>query len=222
MTGQVSLQGSEDWQPGVLGGFGGIPGVGLVDHEGDRASARARPDQPGQVRRRIGRLGLQQVGKPFAGSRAEDVSGKPGAALVYGGDGRVGFPRRVCGQAVQVGGGSAGTGQRVPGLLRAGRGVAGERMGGAADVLASGHGRLPRRMVPIGPVPGWRERLAIGPAQAYFRDLAMPDPERPVSGSFSRVRGSAGRSSVTCVRRSRMMSSTVWAMTSGVRSRDRP
>ena len=34
--------------------------------------------------------------------------------------------------------------------------------------------------------------------------------------------GQAGVSAVTWVRRSRMMSSTVWAMTSGMRSRGRP
>src|ERR1700733_11008571 len=58
------LQRGQDPQPAVLGFLASIWEVGLVGLQPDGGAARAGPDLPGQVHRRLTWSGLQEVGQP--------------------------------------------------------------------------------------------------------------------------------------------------------------
>jgi hypothetical protein len=76
--------------------------------------APGRPQQPGQVRRRVTWPGLQQVGQPFLAAGVQDLADRRGGAAEAELDRVAGNPARVCRQAVQVRGGLARVGQRRP------------------------------------------------------------------------------------------------------------
>ena len=108
------LQGLQDGQPDIFRVLEGVGRVDLVDLQADRAPARSRPDQPGQVHGRVGRRGLEHVGQALAALDAQDPAGYLDILAAAEIDRCSGDPGRVRGQAVEEPGRLARVGQGRP------------------------------------------------------------------------------------------------------------